>query len=252
MRWAEKTPMARRQRTRWSRGREVRMHALGWVGRRMAHCGERAEPIEQGEPLCVFSSLTRPWSSASKLRNPEGRAGLPLGLGGGLGTRRVGGRPAGWQVSGEAQAGRRPAFQPDRLCPRGLLRPQESLGWAHSHLPSHSSRSTWPATSSLRWAPALAPSTLPLPAPHSHRTCWNTPFPSCSWGRVGPEPRIEQIRGRLLPQWAFQAERCLRRVPGFLTHLETGPKPPNPLHTAAAGAKGWAETPPPNPTITVS
>lgn len=42
------------------------------------------------------------------------------------------------------------------------------------------------------------------------------------------------------------------RVPGFLTHLETGPKPPNPLHTAAAGAKGRAETPPPNPTITVS
>lgn len=94
-----------------------RHHAPGWAGRSMAQCGERAEPTEEGEQLCVFSRLTRPWSSAPKLGNPEGRAGLPPGLGGGLGTHRVGGRPAGRQVSGQAQAGRRPAFQPDRICP---------------------------------------------------------------------------------------------------------------------------------------
>lgn len=164
--------------------------------------GRGQNPPRRGSS-CVFSRLTRPWSSAPKLGNPEGRAGLPLGLGGGLGTHRVGSRPAGRQVPGEAQAGRGPAFQPDRICPPRLLRPHESLGWAHSHLPSHSSRSTWTATSSLWRAPALAPRTLPLPAPSQPQDMLKYTFSFLQLGRVGPEPRIEQIRGRLQPQWAI-------------------------------------------------
>lgn len=106
--------------------------------------------------MCVLWTNQALVLSASELGNPEGRAGLPLGLGKRLGTHRVGGRPAGRQVSGEAA---------DRICPPSLLRPHESLGWAPSHLPSHSRPSSW-------WrAPALAPSLcLSLP-PHSHRTC---------------------------------------------------------------------------------
>lgn len=168
MGWIEKSPKARRQRPA---GAEA--ERLGWANRSMAQCGKRTEPTEEEEQLCVFSHLTRPWSSAPKLGNPEGKAGLSLGLGGGLGTTGLGAD----LLAGRSQSRLRQAADPHSL---SLLRPHESLG-------SHSSRSTWTATSSLWQAPALAPHTLPLPAPSQPQDILKYTFSFLQLGQGGAQ-----------------------------------------------------------------
>lgn len=136
-----------------------------------AQAGPEQGPVWRERADCVFSQANQSLALCSQARGPlrAGRVSLWTPTG-------VGIRPAGRQDSGGAQACCGRAFQPDRICHPSLLRPHESLGWAHSHPSSHSShfhldRHLQLAATSPRDLPAQCCSLrLSLPAPHTHRT----------------------------------------------------------------------------------
>ena len=142
-------------------------------------------------------SLTSPRPSTS-WGALEGRAGLPLGLGWESGSASSSTELANLASRGHMKAGaaRRPLYSHRHpgCQASALLRPPAR------RYPGLQTTRRQPlrACSLLLWPPAHPPL-----APHTHRTYGNTPLPSSSWNGVGPDPKIEPLRGRLQPQWGL-------------------------------------------------